>query len=367
MVFNLRSFSFTDSIEDDPPPPPRGFSLKELRVATHNFSGENFLAEGGFGKVYRGRLADGSLVAVKRARTVDQCSKEQFETEVQVGRSVSTHPNVLRLRGFCRTTKELLLVYPLITNNSLSYNLTERPDRFAQPLNWTTRKRIALGAARGLAHLHDQGNIKIMHRNICVASILLNVQFEAMIGSFCIAMIMHERNVEEGTTEWRMHMPRHGTGVSLSSPLDENSADAGFDSQIYHRYEDVYVNTLTCGIIGFTAPEYSYTGKCTLKNDVFTYGKMLLELISGQPIFYVFPEGNYVEEEAERLVRLALLCAHKDPSVRPEMSEVVEILESQFLQRDSSTRSSWSPSECESTTPYYSLPHSPSPPLVIGP
>ncbi|KAK2632474.1 hypothetical protein EUGRSUZ_L01511 [Eucalyptus grandis] len=300
MVFNLRSFSFTDSIEDDPPPPPRGFSLKELRVATHNFSGENFLAEGGFGKVYRGRLADGSLVAVKRARTVDQCSKEQFETEVQVGRSVSTHPNVLRLRGFCRTTKELLLVYPLITNNSLSYNLTERPDRFAQPLNWTTRKRIALGAARGLAHLHDQGNIKIMHRNICVASILLNVQFEAMIGN-------------------------------------------------------VYVNTLTCGIIGFTAPEYSYTGKCTLKNDVFTYGKMLLELISGQPIFYVFPEvhngealwledwGNYVEEEAERLVRLALLCAHKDPSVRPEMSEVVEILESQFLQRDSSTRSSWSP------------------------
>ncbi|KAK3405438.1 hypothetical protein EUGRSUZ_K01597 [Eucalyptus grandis] len=398
MVFNLRSFSFTDSIEDDPPPPPRGFSLKELRVGTHKFSEENFLAEGGFGKVYRGRLADGSLVAVKRARTVDQCSKEQFETEVQVGRSVSTHPNVLRLRGFCRTTKELLLVYPLIINNSLSYNLTERPDRFAQPLNWTTRKRIALGAARGLAHLHHQGNIKIMHRYICAASILLNVQFEAVIGSFCIAMIMHERNVEEGTIEWRTHTPRHGTGVSLSSPLEENSADAGFDSQIYHRYEDVYVNTLTCGIIGFTAPEYSYTGKCTLKNDVFAYGKMLLELISGQPIFDFFPEvhngealwledwvrkhmnegqlgrvidpnlqANYVEEEAERLVQLALLCAHKDPSVRPEMSEVVEILESQFLQRDSSTRSSWSPSECEPTTPYYSFPPSPSPPLVIGP
>ncbi|XP_039161107.1 BRASSINOSTEROID INSENSITIVE 1-associated receptor kinase 1-like [Eucalyptus grandis] len=186
MVFNLRSFSFTDSIEDDPPPPPRGFSLKELRVATHNFSRDNFFGRRWIWQGLPGAPGRWFSVAVKRARTVDQCCKEQFETEVQVGRSVSTHPNVLRLRGFCRTKKELLLVYPLIINNSLSYNLTERPDRFAHPLNWTTRKQIALGAARGLAHLHDQGNIKIMHRNICVASILLNVQFEAVIGSFCM-------------------------------------------------------------------------------------------------------------------------------------------------------------------------------------
>ncbi|XP_030520018.2 BRASSINOSTEROID INSENSITIVE 1-associated receptor kinase 1-like [Rhodamnia argentea] len=259
MVFNLRSFSFTESIEDDPPSPPKSFSLKELRVVTHDFSRDNVLAAGGFGKVSQGRLADGSLMAVKRARTVDQCSKEQFETEVQVGRSVSTHPNVLRLRGFCRTKKELLLVYPLMINNSLPYNLLERPDRCARPLDWTSRKRIALEAARGLAHLHTQGDIKIMHPYICAASVLPNVQFEAMIGSFCTAVIMHERNAGKGTIEWRTRTPRRGTGISFSSPLEENSADSGFDSQIYHRYKNVYVDTIACGIVGFTASKYSYT------------------------------------------------------------------------------------------------------------
>ncbi|XP_030443313.2 BRASSINOSTEROID INSENSITIVE 1-associated receptor kinase 1-like [Syzygium oleosum] len=394
MVFNLRTFSFSESVEDDPTP-PKSFSLKELRVATDNFSHDNFLGEGGFCKAYRGCLADGSLVAVKRVHCVDQW-REEFEAEIQVGSTVSTHPNVLCLRGFCRTKKELLLVYPLMINNSLSYNLRGRPDRCAQPLDWTTRKRIALGAARGLAHLHNQGNIKIMHRGICASNILLNVHFEAVIGGFSFAMIMHERNVEVGTIEWPACMPSSGTGVSFSSPAGENSADSGSDFQSYHRYEDVYVNTPVRGTLGFVAPEYIYTDKCTLKNDVFAYGKMLLELIWGQPIYPKHGEifcledwtrkhmnedqlgrdelgrvidpnlrGNYMEEEAERLVRLALLCAHEDPSVRPEMSEVVRILESQFLQRDPSTRSSWGQSDYDST-PYYSFPPSPSP-LGIAP
>ncbi|XP_030443311.1 BRASSINOSTEROID INSENSITIVE 1-associated receptor kinase 1-like [Syzygium oleosum] len=133
MVFNLRTFSFTKSVEDDPTP-PKSFSLRELRVATHNFSHDSFLGEGGLCKAYRGRLADGSLVAVKRVRYIDQW-REEFEAEIQVGSTVSTHPNVLCLRGFCRTKKELLLVYPLMINNNLSYNLRARPDRSAQPLD----------------------------------------------------------------------------------------------------------------------------------------------------------------------------------------------------------------------------------------
>ncbi|KAK3405443.1 hypothetical protein EUGRSUZ_K01589, partial [Eucalyptus grandis] len=155
MVFNLRTFSFAESVEDDPTP-PKSFSLKELRRATDNFSSKNIVRSIWKGNVYKGRLADGSLVAVHRASSVDSFRKESFESEVQVGSTVSTHPNVLCLRGFCRTKKELLLVYPWMINNCLSYNLTERPDRFARPLDWTTRKRIALGAARGLAHLHNQ-------------------------------------------------------------------------------------------------------------------------------------------------------------------------------------------------------------------
>ncbi|KAL3715742.1 hypothetical protein ACJRO7_007481 [Eucalyptus globulus] len=379
MVFNLRTFSFAESVEDDPTP-PKSFSLKELRRATDNFSSKNIVGSICWGKVYKGRLADGSQVTVKRANYVNRSSEERFEAEVQVGSTVSTHPNVLRLRGFCRTKKELLLVHPLMINNSLSYNLTERPDRFARPLDWTTRKRIALGAARGLAHLHNQGNIKIMHRNIKPSNILLNVHFEAVIGDLSAAVIMDENNAEEGTIEWS---PR--------------PADSGSDSQSYHRYEDVYVNTTNAfGTLGFLAPEYIHSGKCTLKNDVFAYGRMLLELMSGTKISELISlsyehlsledwigdlmnknelgrvidpnlQGNYWEEEAERLTVLALLCSHKNPSIRPEMTKVVRWLESQALQRDPSTRSSWSQSEGDST-PYYSFPHSPSPsPLGIAP
>ncbi|KAI3421555.1 Protein kinase domain-containing protein [Psidium guajava] len=373
MVFNLRTFSFAESVKDDPTP-PENFSLKELRVATDNFNSNNILGKGGFGKFYGGQLADGSLVVVKRAHRVDQRREELFEAEMKVGSTVSTHPNVLCLRGFCRTKKELLLVYPFMINNTLSYHLRYRPDRFARPLDWTTRKRIALGVARGLAHLHNQGNVKIMHRNICTSNILLNVHFEAVIGGFSLAMIMHEGSVEEGTIEWP-------TG----------SANSGFQSQ----YEDAYVNTPFCGTVGFIAPEYYFTNKCTLKNDVFAYGRILLELISGQSILELFftaadqnlsldewignfmnknelervidpnLQGNYVEEEAEGLILLALLCAHKNPSIRLEMSEVVRMLESLFLQRDPSSRSSWSESEYDST-PYYSFPPSPSP-LGIAP
>ncbi|KAL3715737.1 hypothetical protein ACJRO7_007476 [Eucalyptus globulus] len=379
MVFNLRTFNSPESVENDPTP-PKSFSLKELQRVTDNFSGNNYVGFFPCGKVYKGRLADGSPVAVFRASYVKLGNKKSFETEVQVGSTVSTHPNVIRLRGFCRIKNELLGVYPLMINKTLYYHLVVRPDRSTRPLDWPTRKRIALGAARGLAHLHNQGNVKIMHRDICSSSIFLNEQFEAVIGNFWRALIMHDGNAKEGTIQW----PRlkHPVRVSSSSQ-EEESADSDSYSLTYHLYEDVYVDTTYAdGRADFIAPEYLHTGKCTLRNDVHAFGKLLLELISGKPpakldalaydenlsleewigefmnknelgrLFDPNLQGNYVEEEeAEKVVRLALLCAHKDPSVRPEMSEVVEILESQFLQRDSSTRSSLSLSECESTTP----------------
>ncbi|XP_030517585.2 PTI1-like tyrosine-protein kinase At3g15890 [Rhodamnia argentea] len=111
MVFNLRTFSFSESSEEDRVH-PRSFSLKELRAATQNFSRHDFFAEGGFGAVYWGRLADGSVMAVKRATAHDQESEEAFEREVQAASSVRAHSNMLRLSGFCRTKKELILVYP---------------------------------------------------------------------------------------------------------------------------------------------------------------------------------------------------------------------------------------------------------------
>ncbi|XP_048138550.1 LRR receptor kinase BAK1-like [Rhodamnia argentea] len=345
MVFNLRTFSFTESDEDDPTP-PKSFSLKELRVATHDFSHRNVVGGGDFGMVYRGHLADGSQVVVKRAFIIDQEREENFGREMQVARSVSTHPNVVSLRGFCRTKRELLLVYPLMIHNSLASNLGAQSERPTGPLDWTTRTRIALGAATGLAHLHDQGNFRIMHRHICPHSILLNSQFEAVITGFCSSVIMHKRNVQ---------------GRTIKSQV-EDSVVSGSSSQTYHCYDDVYVDNHIHGVNGFIAPEYRNTGKCTLKNDVSPTGERFLgsSLDRRLGTFFRRCSGNYVEKEAEGLVRLALLCAHENPSVRPEMSEVVRMLESQFLQRDTSSRSSWSQSECDST-PYYSFPPSPSP------
>ncbi|XP_039161105.1 LRR receptor kinase BAK1-like [Eucalyptus grandis] len=142
-------------------------------------------------------------------------------------------------------------------------------------------------------------------------------------------------------------------GFGLVASGSDSQSDSGSDSQSYHRYEDVYVNNTTVrGTLGFLAPEYIHSGKCTLKNDVFTYGTMLLELMSGKTISelnllahddlwleewigdlmnknelgrVMDPnlQGNYLEEEAEKLLRLALLCLHGDPSIRPEVSEVV--------------------------------------------
>ncbi|KAK6258007.1 hypothetical protein QUC31_001466 [Theobroma cacao] len=125
------------------------FSLRELQVATDSFSNKNILGRGGFGKVYKGRLADGSLVAVKRLKEERTPGGElQFQTEVEMI-SMAVHRNLLRLRGFCMTPTERLLVYPYMANGSVASCLRERPPS-QPPLDWPTRKRIALGSARGL-------------------------------------------------------------------------------------------------------------------------------------------------------------------------------------------------------------------------
>ncbi|GFY96482.1 somatic embryogenesis receptor-like kinase 2 [Actinidia rufa] len=149
------------------------FSLRELQVATDGFSNKNILGRGGFGKVYKGRLADGSLVAVKRLKEERTPGGElQFQTEVEMI-SMAVHRNLLRLRGFCMTPTERLLVYPYMANGSVASCLRERPPS-EPPLDWPTRKRIALGSARGLSYLHDHCDPKIIHRDVKAANILLD-------------------------------------------------------------------------------------------------------------------------------------------------------------------------------------------------
>ncbi|KAL2601708.1 hypothetical protein AAZX31_10G207200 [Glycine max] len=292
------------------------FSLRELQVATDSFSNKNILGRGGFGKVYKGRLADGSLVAVKRLKEERTPGGElQFQTEVEMI-SMAVHRNLLRLRGFCMTPTERLLVYPYMANGSVASCLRERPP-YQEPLDWPTRKRVALGSARGLSYLHDHCDPKIIHRDVKAANILLDEEFEAVVGDFGLAKLMD--------------------------------------------YKDTHVTTAVRGTIGHIAPEYLSTGKSSEKTDVFGYGIMLLELITGQRAFdlarlandddvmlldwvkgllkekklemLVDPDlqTNYIETEVEQLIQVALLCTQGSPMDRPKMSEVVRMLEGDGL------------------------------------
>ncbi|XP_059445465.1 BRASSINOSTEROID INSENSITIVE 1-associated receptor kinase 1-like [Corylus avellana] len=292
------------------------FSLRELQVASDNFSNKNILGRGGFGKVYKGRLADGSLVAVKRLKEErTQGGELQFQTEVEMI-SMAVHRNLLRLRGFCMTPTERLLVYPFMVNGSVASCLRERSDS-QPPLDWPKRKRIALGSARGLAYLHDHCDPKIIHRDVKAANILLDEEFEAVVGDFGLAKLMD--------------------------------------------YKDTHVTTAVRGTIGHIAPEYLSTGKSSEKTDVFGYGVMLLELLTGQRAFdlarlandddvmlldwvkgllkdkkletLVDPDlqGEYVEDQVEQLIQVALLCTQGSPMERPKMSEVVRMLEGDGL------------------------------------
>ncbi|KAL3651617.1 BRASSINOSTEROID INSENSITIVE 1-associated receptor kinase 1 [Castilleja foliolosa] len=292
------------------------FSLRELQVASDNFSNKNILGRGGFGKVYKGRLADGGLVAVKRLKEErTQGGELQFQTEVEMI-SMAVHRNLLRLRGFCMTPTERLLVYPYMANGSVASCLRERSDS-TPPLDWPKRQRIALGSARGLAYLHDHCDPKIIHRDVKAANILLDEDFEAVVGDFGLAKLMD--------------------------------------------YKDTHVTTAVRGTIGHIAPEYLSTGKSSEKTDVFGYGVMLLELITGQRAFDLARlasdddvmlldwvkgllteknlealvdadlQKNYIDEEVEKLIQVALLCTQSSPTERPKMSDVVRMLEGDGL------------------------------------
>ncbi|XP_028763083.1 BRASSINOSTEROID INSENSITIVE 1-associated receptor kinase 1-like [Neltuma alba] len=285
----------------------RKFSLRELQDATDNFSNENIVGKGRSGKVYKGRLADGSLVAVKRLKVEGaQLGELQFQTEVQI-MSLAVHRNLLRLLGYCKTPTERLLVYPFMAKGSVASRLRGPPE------SWPVRKRIILGVARGLAYLHNHCDPNIIHRDVKAVNILRDEDFEAVIGDF-----------------------------GFAKPMD---------------YED----TAVLGSIGHIAPGYLSTGMSSEKSDVFGYCLMLLELMTGQRALVRARLGNdddvmlidwmiglwkdkkwetlmdadligdYNKEEEEHLIKVALLCTQSSVMGRPKMSEVPRMLEGDGL------------------------------------
>ncbi|KAL0296797.1 UNVERIFIED_CONTAM: protein NSP-INTERACTING kinase [Sesamum radiatum] len=197
----------------------RKFQFRELQIATHNFSSKNIIGKGGFGNVYKGYLRDGTVVAVKRLKDGSNVGGEiQFQTEVEMI-SLAVHRNLLRLYGFCITPTERLLIYPYMANGNVASRLKAKP-----PLDWGTRKRIALGAARGLLYLHEQCDPKIIHRDVKAANILLDEYYEAVVGDFGLAKLLDHR--------------------------------------------DSHVTTAVRGTVGHIAPEYLSTGQSSEKTDV---------------------------------------------------------------------------------------------------
>ncbi|XP_010036332.2 BRASSINOSTEROID INSENSITIVE 1-associated receptor kinase 1 [Eucalyptus grandis] len=288
MVFNLRTFSFSSSdgevgmTVENTGNKLRRFSFKELQVATRNFDHEKKLGHGAFGPVYRGHLADGSLVAVKRSQELSEKSEKQFQTEVEVA-GIVHHPNLLSLIGYCDEKKERLLVYPFMVNRSLDLLLKQRDVR---QLDWPIRMRIALGVARGLAHMHDQCHPSIIHHDVSCSNILLNAEFEPVLGDFGLARIMHKRDVVVGGTEGSIGLCSVSTAEVGKYPPSLPISP--------RRCQDTYVNTAVRAHLGYIAPEYARTGKCTLKADVYLYGNMLLELISGQRIFFGLLRNDWI-------------------------------------------------------------------------
>lgn len=254
------------------------FSWHEIQIATDNFNENNVIGQGGFGKVYWGILSNNLKVAVKRLANYHSPGGEAaFQREVQLI-SVAVHRNLLRLIGFCTTSTERILVYPYMKNLSVAYHLRgafsgllffyfstikiEMQTKILlidlkpgeKVLDWPTRKRIAFGAAHGLEYLHVHCSPKIIHRDLKAANILLDDNFEAVLGDFGLAKLV--------------------------------------DTKLTH------VTTQVRGTMGHIAPEYLSTGKSSEKTDVFGYGITLLELVTGQRAI----DFSRLEEEEDVLL-----------------------------------------------------------------
>ncbi|CAH9101891.1 unnamed protein product [Cuscuta epithymum] len=289
--------------------PPRWFTFTELETATRGFCEENFLAEGGYGSVYRGILPDGQYVAVKQYKSASSQGDHEFCSEVEV-LSCAQHRNVVLLIGFCVEEGKRLLVYEYICNGSLDAHLYGCKQR--DPLSWSARQKVATGAARGLRYLHEECRVGcIVHRDLRPNNILLTHDFEPMVGDF-------------GLARW------------------QPDGDLGVETRIIGRF-------------GYLAPEYAQSGQITEKADIYSFGVVLVELITGRKAMDIkrprgqqsltewarpllqknamadlldpFLSSCYVEEEVSSMMRCASLCIQRDPLSRPRMSQVLRMLE----------------------------------------
>ncbi|XP_010555340.1 PREDICTED: probable receptor-like protein kinase At2g42960 isoform X3 [Tarenaya hassleriana] len=311
------------------------FTLRDLELATNRFAAENVLGEGGYGVVYRGRLVNGTEVAVKKLLNNMGQAEREFRVEVEAIGHVR-HKNLVRLLGYCIEGVHRMLVYEYVNNGNLEQWL-HGAMRQHGALTWEARMKIILGTAQALAYLHEAIEPKVVHRDIKASNILIDDEFNSKISDFGLAKLL-------------------GSGES-------------------------HITTRVMGTFGYVAPEYANTGLLNEKSDIYSFGVLLLEAVTGRdPVDYGRPanEVNLVEwlkmmvgtrraEEVvdpsietkpstralKRALLVALRCVDPEAEKRPKMSQVVRMLETDehpFLQDQRSRRSRTTSMEIVETT-----------------
>ncbi|XP_056174622.1 L-type lectin-domain containing receptor kinase IX.1-like [Syzygium oleosum] len=278
---------------------PKMFTYKELAKATHNFSKENLLGTGGFGSVYKGVISDPPVeIAVKKISATSKQGEREYLAEIcTIGRM--RHKNIVQLQGWCHEGEQLLLVYPYMANGSLDHYIGK------QSLSWETRYEILIGLASALLYLHEECGNPVVHRDVKPNNVMLDSNYNAYLGDFGLARL-----------------------------LQNNSS----------------VTTMLAGTPGYLAPEAAYSGKATPELDVYSFGMVVLEVVSGRRSNGIMEENNLVDhvwslygggsllecvdgqmegqfedEQVKRALIVGLACLHPNSASRPTMRKVVQI------------------------------------------
>ncbi|XP_048447020.1 cysteine-rich receptor-like protein kinase 10 [Pyrus x bretschneideri] len=286
------------------------FHFATIQAATSNFSDDHKLGEGGFGQVYKGTLSNGQEVAVKRLSRNSGQGIEEFKNEMVLVAKLQ-HRNLVRLLGFCLEGEEKILVYEYVPNKSLDCFLFD-PEKQGQ-LDWSRRYKIILGIARGIMYLHEDSQLRIIHRDLKASNILLDGEMHPKISDFGMARIFGVDQTQASTNR-------------------------------------------IVGTYGYMSPEYAMHGHFSVKSDLYSFGVLVLEIISGKknssffqtdaaedlmshawklwrdgaPLELLDPclRNSYSRTEVIRCIHIGLLCVQEDPADRPTMQSVVLMLNS---------------------------------------
>nr|KYP42388.1 Putative cysteine-rich receptor-like protein kinase 23 [Cajanus cajan] len=295
---------------------PLQFDLTIIKAATNNFSYENKIGKGGFGEVYKGFLIDGRHIAVKKLSRTSRQGAAEFKNEVLLIARLQ-HRNLVEFIGFCLDEEEKILIYEYVSNKSLNYFLFDTHE-LQKEFSWSKRHNIIGGIARGILYLHEYSRLKVIHRDLKPSNILLDENMNPKISDFGLARIV-EIDQQEGNTN------------------------------------------RIIGTYGYMSPEYAMLGQFSEKSDIYSFGVMVLEIITGQknagsyelynvadgllslvwrqwmdqtPLNILDPKlrENYCKMEVVKCIQIGLLCVQENPDARPTMLEIVSYLSNHSIE-----------------------------------